>query len=434
MRSIRPMAAGMLSLVIAAGTAAAQQQEWYQLDRQDQQFTTRGFQPDQQRWRTTTRVPQLTDVEMTLAQVGQEQHTFVRIEDGEIVSAYVDGRLVPKQNVQVRGDRIRILDHSGEPAALFRVPTLAQMLASPERFDASLRQDQMARMHEHMRMMQQQMGGDGMGQMMGSPDHMARMQERMEMMQQQMGGRGMGRMMGSPQMPVADLSTSAIGIVMLEPMPHHLRGTDFDRGVYIDAVQEGLPAHQAGLRQGDIIVAVDGREGVTPQRLKNFLRNVRPGETLELTIIRDGRERDLSVRTAEVHPVNVNWDYMVTGLDDRQLRQQQMMLERHRQMRGFQQGRLLGIGLSEADEEALEDLEQFEEGLEVTHITRGTMLHQAGLRRGDIIVSADGQRDLSKDDLKGILSEKNPGETVHLRIWRDGRMQSVTVPIRSSGW
>jgi membrane-associated protease RseP (regulator of RpoE activity) len=409
-------------LLLAAGTAAAQTGQQYdpwgyqQQDRfQQDRFTTRGFETDQERWRTTTDIPQLRGVELKLAQLGHEQDTFVNIEDGQIVAAYVDGRLVPRQNVQVRGNQIRIIGHDGDVAGVFRIPTAAQVLASPERFGAfdtfsGPQQPRMGQMHPM------------------TPRQREMMRQRMH--DPQVMHPGMGRVLGTPDMPVADLSTSAIGILMFQAQQHDLRGTQYRQGVLIEAVQEGLPAHQAGLRPGDIIVAVDQREDVTPERLKNHLRRTSPGERLSLTVVRDGRERNINVRTTEVLPIQVNWDYMVTGLEGQQLRQQQMMLDRHRQVRSFRdEGRIFGIGLSEADEDDLEEFDEYEDGVEVTQITPGTAMYQAGLRRGDIIVSVDGQRNISKNELKEILKDKSPGEQVRMTVIREGQQRNLNVRI-----
>lgn len=482
MNLIRPMAACALSLALAAGTANAQgqwqgsgQDDWGQQRGQQQMGTGpqwgqqefRGFEADQDRWRTTTSVPQLRGTSATLAQMGEEQDTFVRIEDGRIVSAYVDGRPVSPQDVQVRGNRIRVQDHRGDTAAIFRIPARGQLLGMPQqrfqqdqwdrqqRFQPGqqrFQQDQWEREQRfqpgQQRFQQDQWEREQRfqpGQQRFQQDQWQRDQQfqpgqqrfdqRGMRMDQQFDRPGMQqRLLGTPQAPVADLRTSAVGILMLEAQPHQLRGTGYDRGVRVDATQEGMPAHRAGLRRGDVIVAVDGREGVTPERLKNFLRSVPPGERITFTVIRDREEREVNVRTTTMLPAKTNWDYMQTGLDDRQLRQQQMMLDRQRQQRGFREGRIFGIGLTDADEDDLEQLEEFEEGLQVQYVNPGTILHDAGIRRGDIIVAVNGQSDITRDDVKEIMQDKEPGDQVRMLVLREGQLYSVNARIGRTQW
>ena len=70
-------------------------------------------------------------------------------------------------------------------------------------------------------------------------------------------------------------------------------------GVYIEAVERGLPADQAGLREGDIIVAVDGKEISDDAPFVNLLLRHRPGDQLELRVLRDSKEFTVTVTLAE---------------------------------------------------------------------------------------------------------------------------------------
>ncbi|MFD4575559.1 trypsin-like peptidase domain-containing protein [Streptomyces sp. NPDC058417] len=60
-------------------------------------------------------------------------------------------------------------------------------------------------------------------------------------------------------------------------------------------VTEGGPADRAGIRPGDVITAVDGRPVRSGEELIVRIRAHRPGDRLELTVERDGRERAVSL-------------------------------------------------------------------------------------------------------------------------------------------
>lgn len=84
---------------------------------------------------------------------------------------------------------------------------------------------------------------------------------------------------------------SIIGIV-----PRDLPG----RGaVVIDGVREGLGADTAGLRAGDIILAVDGIDELDADKLREFIGKRKPGTELRLTVERNGHQRTISVITNE---------------------------------------------------------------------------------------------------------------------------------------
>jgi putative serine protease PepD len=67
-------------------------------------------------------------------------------------------------------------------------------------------------------------------------------------------------------------------------------------GAEIVAVPAGTPADQAGLEKGDIVVAVDGKPISNGIGLIVAIRSHRPGETIRMTVRRDGSMRTLEVK------------------------------------------------------------------------------------------------------------------------------------------
>ena len=66
-------------------------------------------------------------------------------------------------------------------------------------------------------------------------------------------------------------------------------------GAVIAEVTDGGPAQEAGLRADDQILAVDGKPVPDGVSLIVAIRTHRPGETIELTIMRDGEQQDVDV-------------------------------------------------------------------------------------------------------------------------------------------
>lgn len=62
----------------------------------------------------------------------------------------------------------------------------------------------------------------------------------------------------------------------------------------VDNVIEGTPAVAAGLRSGDVIVGVDGREVREWMQVVDYIKP-RAGDEIAFTILRDGREREIRV-------------------------------------------------------------------------------------------------------------------------------------------
>jgi putative serine protease PepD len=67
-------------------------------------------------------------------------------------------------------------------------------------------------------------------------------------------------------------------------------------GATVVDVPGGTPAARAGLVEGDRIVAVDGDRVADGISLIVAIRTHRPGETIELTVVRDGTERTVDIR------------------------------------------------------------------------------------------------------------------------------------------
>jgi len=70
-------------------------------------------------------------------------------------------------------------------------------------------------------------------------------------------------------------------------------------GIYVMDVVPGLAADRAGIRPHDIIVALGDEEISDDQPFVNLLLRHRPGETLDLKVIRDGAEAIVSVNLSE---------------------------------------------------------------------------------------------------------------------------------------
>lgn len=66
-------------------------------------------------------------------------------------------------------------------------------------------------------------------------------------------------------------------------------------GIRIEHVYRGSPAQQAGLRQGDVILEVDGQSVRSTPQLIRIIRNQEPGSETEIVFQRNGRERSATV-------------------------------------------------------------------------------------------------------------------------------------------
>lgn len=66
-------------------------------------------------------------------------------------------------------------------------------------------------------------------------------------------------------------------------------------------------------------------------------------------------------------------------------------------------------------------------GVYVTQVTSGGSAEKAGIQAGDVILTVEGRRIVTGFGLKRLLYAREPGDSVELLIYRQGRLQAVTV-------
>ncbi|HFC53123.1 MAG TPA: PDZ domain-containing protein, partial [Gammaproteobacteria bacterium] len=70
------------------------------------------------------------------------------------------------------------------------------------------------------------------------------------------------------------------------------------RGVRLEGVVPGSPAAAAGLREGDLILRIDGEEIPDLKGLSDLLKILEPGDRIEITYLRDGEQKRVEVELA----------------------------------------------------------------------------------------------------------------------------------------
>ena len=213
------------------------------------------------------------------------------------------------------------------------------------------------------------------------------------------------------------------------------------RGVLVIEVVSDSPSADAGLRAsdqqieiggvearigGDIIVAVDDQPVEGFDDLVTYLvRNTSAGETVSLTVLRDGREQTVQV-TLAVRPVDQEAPSQVA--------------------QGPATGAWLGIrGMTLTPEIAgAMELPADQQGVLVAEVIGNTAADWAGLRGGDqvveigeqqvqiggdIIVAVDGQAITRFEELKAFLVRAEPGSEATFTLLRDGDEVTVDVTL-----
>jgi len=78
-----------------------------------------------------------------------------------------------------------------------------------------------------------------------------------------------------------------------------VRDGDVRQGVLVEAVEPGSPAARAGLRAGDVVLAVNGDRTDSSRSLVRSVAGIPPGRTVRLSYQRQGRPREISVEVGQ---------------------------------------------------------------------------------------------------------------------------------------
>lgn len=199
-------------------------------------------------------------------------------------------------------------------------------------------------------------------------------------------------------------------------------------GARVREVSPGGPAQQAGVRAGDLIVAVNGTDvqGHEPAgRVVQLLHDVKPGDKVDLKVSRDGKTRDLTL-TARPDGDEFFIARQFPGLPP---------LPRVKALAGWGGAPLIVRG-PVADMElarltpALGRYFGTDAGVLVVHAPPDGGL---GLQDGDVILSIGGRKPIDSSHVIRILGSYDPGEKVTLEVMRLHRKMSVaaTLPAES---
>jgi serine protease Do len=98
-----------------------------------------------------------------------------------------------------------------------------------------------------------------------------------------------------------EVSSAYLGIITTDLSQEDAERFDLpvDSGAIVSDVESGNAAEEAGVRRGDIIVALGDAPIEDTGDVLGALRDYQPGDTADLTIVRDGDEQTLSVTLGE---------------------------------------------------------------------------------------------------------------------------------------
>jgi len=178
-------------------------------------------------------------------------------------------------------------------------------------------------------------------------------------------------------------------------------GLERPQGALVGQVTDDSPASRAGMKQGDVIVAIDGVDvkGVDDLRLRVVEKE--PGTQVRLTVVRDKQRREITARLAELEPRD-DARAKAPGDDD------------------SDRSRDLGMTIEDLTARARRslDLSESVDGVLVTEVDPLKPAGRAGLQRGDVITKIGSEPVLSIRALKRAVAQAPKGKPVLMLVRR----------------
>jgi len=171
-----------------------------------------------------------------------------------------------------------------------------------------------------------------------------------------------------------------------------------NKGALINEVTSDSPAEKAGLKADDVVVGVDGRTIEDNSDLSRYIASKAPGTTVNLRVLRGGAEQTIAVTlgTFPDEPADADSESGSRGQ--------------------------LGMTLRNLTPDMADRLElpRASKGVVVTAVEAGEAAEEAGLSRGDVIVSVNGAAVASVGDFEREIDRARPDGVARLRVRRQG--------------
>jgi len=181
-------------------------------------------------------------------------------------------------------------------------------------------------------------------------------------------------------------------------------GLDRPRGALVGQVIEGGAAQKAGVKTGDVILSVDGKNVERSGQLPGMISTIKPGEAAKLEVWRDHSTKTLSVKVDEF--------------------QEEVQKVANRDKDEPAKADRLGLSVRPLGNDERKQAET--DGYLLVEDVTGAAA-QAGVRPGDVILGVNGKPVKSMAELKTATAN---GRTVAILLEREG--QQLFLPIRVS--
>ncbi len=189
-------------------------------------------------------------------------------------------------------------------------------------------------------------------------------------------------------------------------------GLDKATGALVASVQSGSPADQAGITSGSVILKLKGEDIADSRELTKKIGDLPPKQKVNMTLWDQGQTRQVQVTLGN--------------------RGQEMDEQRTQKSMKDEEDMALGIGLKPLSMREAQSLGlQSDQGLLVVKVHPEGLAAENGLKRGDVILKANGAAVDSIEEFKQALRDaKKESGVLMLQVNRQGQKSFLTIPLQ----
>ncbi len=187
-----------------------------------------------------------------------------------------------------------------------------------------------------------------------------------------------------------------LGVYIQDVTPVTAKGVKLDkpRGVFVTSVIKGSAADKAGIKEGDVILAVNGKPVNRTNELQAKIGIMNPGDKVKLTIWRNGKEMTITATLK------------AQGNEEGVTTSESKKVEKKVD---------LGMTLRDLTDEQKKDLE-VKGGALVTNVQDFSAASQARIVPGDVIIEVEGKKVKSVADFYKKVNKFKPGDVIKLKL------------------
>jgi serine protease Do len=192
-----------------------------------------------------------------------------------------------------------------------------------------------------------------------------------------------------------------------------------DKGAEIKSVNKESAAEKAGLKTGDIILKIGDKKIASAEDVAGEVRQHKPGEKIQITILRDGREQKVTAELGRWQGIQMNIESFKM-MDPQMFHHLPVPPEMPFNFKGEFYGGAPKLGLS------IQDTEEGK-GVKVVDVDENSNAAKAGIKENDVITHINDEAVSSVDEATRKIRESKDKSSVMLKLQRNGKTQNIEV-------